>query len=309
MENVLIILIALLIDIAFAEPPNKWHPVAWLGKAISLEVEGAPKGAKAQLIYGIGMVVISVGIFTTLAYFLLAYLKQLNLIAYILTAAALLKFTFSLCGLKQAAIKVRQFLAQDNLEQARSQLRSLVSRNPTPLTKQQAISATVESVAENSCDSFVAPLFYFLFLGVPGAVAYRIVNTFDAMVGYHGEWEYLGKFAARLDDLLNLIPARLTALLIVMASWIQGRDAWQAWQIMMRDHGQTQSPNAGWTMSATAGALGVQLEKVDHYRLGDNSYPLSPATIDASLQILSLLAVTWSLVCLSVEVVHFVLAS
>lgn len=309
MDNVLIILIALGMDIAFGELPNRWHPVAWLGKAISLEIEWAPKRAKAQLIYGIGMMVITAGVFTTLAYFLLAYLKQLNLIAYILTAAVLLKFTFSLRGLKQAALKVRQFLVQDNLEQARGQLRSLVSRNPALLTKQQVISATVESVAENSCDSFVAPLFYFLFLGVPGAVAYRIVNTFDAMVGYYGKWEYLGKFAARLDDLLNFIPARLTALLIVMASWIQGRDASQAWQIMMRDHRQTQSPNAGWTMSATAGALGVQLEKVGHYRLGDNFFPLSPATIDASLQILSLLAVTWSLVCLSAEVVYFVLAS
>lgn len=305
----MVIFIALVIDIAFGELPNQWHPVAWLGRAISSEIEWAPKGAKARLIYGTGMVVITAGIFTTLAYFLLAYLKQLNLIAYILTAAVLLKFTFSLRGLKQAAIKVRRFLVQDNLEQARSQLRSLVSRNPALLTKQQVISATVESVAENSCDSFVAPLFYFLFLGVPGAVAYRIVNTFDAMIGYHGEWEYLGKFAARLDDLLNFIPARLTALLIVMASWIQGRDASQTWQIMMRDHRQTQSPNAGWTISATAGALGVQLEKVGHYRLGDNSYPLSPATIDASLQILSLLAVTWSLVCLSAEVVYFVLAS
>ncbi len=309
MENLFALLLALILDIALGEPTNAWHPVAWLGKAISAEMRWAPKGAKAQLIYGAGMVVLTVAIITALVYFLLVYIRQLNSVACILVAALLLRFTFSVRSLRQAAVRIRQLLTQDNLEQVRKDLSSLVSRDTTALTRHQAISATVESVAENSCDSFVAPLFYFLFFGVPGAIAYRIINTFDAMVGYHGEWEYLGKFAARLDDIANFIPARLTALLIVAASWLNsGKDASQAWRIMWRDHKLTESPNAGWTMSATAGALGVKLEKVGHYRLGDNHYPLSEATIDSSVHLLLMVSIVWSLTCLTAEVVHFVLA-
>ncbi|MCK4721659.1 MAG: cobalamin biosynthesis protein, partial [Dehalococcoidia bacterium] len=154
--------------------------------------------------------------------------------------------------------------------------------------------------------SFVAPLFYFLLFGVPGAIAYRIVNTFDAMVGYHGEWEYLGKFAARLDDVVNFVPARVTGLLIVLAARICRKNVSQAWRIMLRDHKKTQSPNAGWTMGAIAGALGVQLEKAGHYKLGDNHSSLSLDTIDASLQMIMVAAVIWSLLSILAEVIYFV---
>ncbi|MFC1864895.1 CobD/CbiB family cobalamin biosynthesis protein, partial [Chloroflexota bacterium] len=119
----------------------------------------------------------------------------------------------------------------------------------------------------------VAPLFYFLLFGVPGAIAYRVVNTLDAMVGYHGEYEYLGKFASRLDDVLNFIPARLTALLLVLASFLSGRGARASWQVTLREHSKTESPNAGWVMAAVAGALSVQLERVGHYRLGEADTP------------------------------------
>jgi len=308
LDNALIVLIALVIDISFGEPPNRWHPVARLGKAISLEMKRAPKGSKAQLIYGIGMVMITLVVILVPVYFLLVYLKQMSSIAYVLIAAILLKFTFSFRGLGQAALYVRKLLAHDNLEQARSHLCSLVSRDTTFLNKQQVVSATVESVAENTCDSFVAPLFYFVFFGIPGAVAYRIVNTFDAMIGYHGKWEYLGKFAAKLDDLLNFIPARLAASYIVMSTWVQGNNASRAWRIMWRDHELTESPNAGWTMGAAAGALAVQLEKLGYYRLGDDHNPLTEETIDFSLHILTLVTIMWSLTCLLAEVVPLVLA-
>ncbi len=201
---------------------------------------------------------------------MLAHLSEFNLIVYVIVAGLFLKFSFSLRGLRQAVDTVKRLLAKDNLEQARLSLKSLVSRDTTELSKSQVISATVESAAENICDSFVAPLFYFFIFGVPGAIAYRIINTFDTMVGYHGQWEYLGKFAARLDDVANFIPARLTALIIVLASLICRKNISQAWHIMIRDHKKTESPNAGWTMSAIAGALEVQLEKAGHYKLGDN---------------------------------------
>jgi adenosylcobinamide-phosphate synthase len=111
------------------------------------------------------------------------------------------------------------------------------------------------------------------------------------MVGYHGKYEYLGKASARLDDLVNLIPARLTALLLILSSaLLPGQRATGAWRIMWRDHRRTESPNAGWTMSGMAGALGVQLEKVGHYRLGDQTRSLEPEDISRAVRTMYLVA-------------------
>ena len=136
------------------------------------------------------------------------------------------------------------------------------------LDEAQLASAAIESLAENLSDSVVAPGLFYLIGGLPGAYAYRAANTLDAMIGYHGDYEQLGKVAARVDDLLNLVPARLSALLLLGAAGFGlGNGAW-AWRTLWRDHGQTASPNAGWPMSAAAGALGRRLEKIDHYILG-----------------------------------------
>ena len=152
--------------------------------------------------------------------------------------------------------------------------RDLVSRDTSLLDAGEVASAAIESVAENLTDSLVAPLLYYLVAGLPGAWAYRVINTADAMVGYRtGRLEYLGKVAARLDDVVNLLPARLAALALVMAARVAGADGRGARAVLSRDHARTASPNAGWTMSAMAGALGVTLAKRDAYRLGDGTSP------------------------------------
>jgi adenosylcobinamide-phosphate synthase len=305
MEVIFILILALIIDIALGEPANAWHPVAWMGKLISLEMILAPhRGKVKQLAFGIAAVLITLAVITAAAYFLFAYLKEINLWLYIIISALVLKLTFSLRGLRQAAITIKRLLSKDKLLEARLSLRSLVSRDTADMDKSQVVAATVESVVENSCDSFIAPLFYFLIFGVPGAIAFRIINTFDAMIGYHGEYEYLGKAAARLDDAANFIPARITAIIIVLATWICGKNISQAWRIMIRDHRKTQSPNAGWTMSAIAGALGIQLEKAGHYKLGDNHHSLSLNAIDASVRIVMVTAIIWSLLSISVQGVY-----
>jgi len=305
METIFILLTALALDLALGEPSNTWHPVAWLGKLISLETQISPqKGKFRQVAYGVGMVLVTLGLIVTSVYFLFAHLRELNSVVYVIAAGLLLKFSFSLRGLEKAMTIIKRLLAKQNLTQARTSLRALVSRETDKLNQRQVISATVESAAENICDSFIAPLFYFLIFGVPGAISYRIINTFDAMVGYHGKWEYTGKFAAKLDDVANFLPARITGLIIVLASLIYRKNTSQAWNIMIRDHKKTESPNAGWTMSAIAGALGVQLEKVGHYKLGDNHYSLSLDTIDASRQMIIIVAIIWSLLAISAEVIY-----
>jgi adenosylcobinamide-phosphate synthase len=168
------------------------------------------------------------------------------------------------------------------------------------------VSAAVESVAENSSDSFVAPLFYFLLFGIPGAIAYRVVNTLDAMLGYHGEYEYLGKFASRLDDVLNFIPARLTALLLVLAAFLSGGDGRASWRVALREHAKTESPNAGWPMAAVAGALKVRLEKSRHYQLGEINTLPTLQTIGGSLRLVQIAMLVWVLVCFIAGGIRFV---
>jgi len=126
--------------------------------------------------------------------------------------------------------------------------------------------AAIESVAEKASDALVAPALAYAAFGLPGAAVYRGINTLDAMIGYRGAYEWLGKAAARLDDAANLIPSHLTNGLLALAAG-PGRGR-AVWRIAWRDHRRTASPNAGWPMAAMAGAIGVELEKVDHYRLG-----------------------------------------
>ncbi len=305
MEAPFILLLALVIDLVWGEPPPVIHPVVWMGKVASfLAKGGSGRSSLAQFLYGLAIVLFTVAVFVIPTYFLFFYLKGFSLVAYVVAASVLFKITFSLRGLRRAALGVKNLLLEDKLAEARFELRSLVGRDTSGLDNSLMVSATVESVAENSCDSFFAPLFYFLLFGVPGAVAYRVINTLDAMIGHHGEFEYLGKFAARLDDVANFIPARITALTIVLASWMYKKNASGAWQIMLRDRGKTESPNGGWTMGAIAGALGVQLQKVGHYTLGDNHNSLSPDTIDASLKIVMTAAFIWSLMLILVEVIY-----
>jgi adenosylcobinamide-phosphate synthase len=159
-------------------------------------------------------------------------------------------------------------------------------------------------VAENASDSFVAPVFFYALFGLPGAVFYRAVNTLDAMIGYRGRYEWLGKASARLDDALNWIPARITAALLLAGGAVMGLDARRGARILARDGALTESPNAGRPMAAMAGLLGVELTKAGHYRLGDPLEPLAPAQIDRAWRAVcaaAVLAVAGALAILEVR--------
>jgi adenosylcobinamide-phosphate synthase len=236
------------------------------------------------------MVALVLALFAIPVWAVLHYLASASTLAWLVAAGLLLKPAFSLRLLFQQAQRVKMAIVGGRWEEAREGLRGLVSRDTSGLGPPLLVAAAVESVAENTSDSFVAPLFYYLCFGVAGAVAYRVINTFDAMIGYHGRYEYLGKAAARLDDLANLVPARLTALFIVAASYLTGRSVGRACRIMLRYRMATESPNAGWPMSAMAGALNVQLEKVGHYRLGEPGAELAPARIDEAVTVAAVAA-------------------
>lgn len=265
------ILLALLLDRLLGEPPNRYHPVAWMGGLIGTVRRWAPRhGRWTPLVYGAGLVLGGAVVVVSLGVILERLLLRVPWPLGWLVEAAVLKLTFSLRSLARAAGQVQQALEAGDLPQAQHLLGwHLVSRDTTQLSGSQVAAAAVESVAENTSDGVVAPLFYYVLGGLPAALAYRFINTADAMLGYRDPLhEWLGKVPARLDDLVNLIPARLTACLMVMAAPFLGGNARQAWAVWRRDAHRTVSPNAGQPMSAMAGALEVELEKVGHYRLG-----------------------------------------
>jgi adenosylcobinamide-phosphate synthase len=309
METILILALAVIIDLTVGDPPNILHPVAWMGKVISLiEKGGIQLKPSFQLIYGVVMTLLVTMLFVMPVFFLFQYLGDAHIIIRIVVTAVFLKMTFSIKGLRHAARKTKILLLAERLDEMRFELRALVSRDTHNLSRLLLVSSAIESVGEGTGDSLVAPLFYFLFLGVPGAIGYRVVNTLDAMIGYHGKYEYLGKFAARADDVLNFIPARISAVLISLAAVLK-KTGRQAWQTALHQHKRTESPNAGWPMAAMAGALGVQLEKPGHYVLGEPKNQLKPETIDHAIGIFFLSAGLWLLVCYAAEGVKIAITS
>jgi adenosylcobinamide-phosphate synthase len=192
---------------------------------------------------------------------------------------------------------VRAPLERGDLAMARHGLRSLCSRDPSALGATELAAGAVESVAENASDSVVAPLFYYAVLGLPGALAYRAINTLDAMIGYRGKYEYLGKAAARLDDAANLIPARITAALLLVAGALTRKDLRGGWGVLRRDGATTASPNAGRPMAAIAGLLAVELEKPGQYRLGAPAAAPTAATIAAAWRLVVIVFAAAALLC------------
>lgn len=297
MDIVLILTVALIIEFTVGDPPNAFHPVAWIGKAIDrLEKAAFAGGRQYQLAYGMAVTVFLAGSVGLLLYFFSQWLEGINYWLYIVVSGLLLKASFCFFFLRKTALGIKKQIESGDIEGAKFDLRGLVSRDTSQLPVPLLVSATAESVSESLCDSVVSPLFYFLLFGVPGAMAFRVVSTFDSMVGYHGKYEYFGKFPAKLDDILNYIPARISALLIVIGARLSGMSSRKAWKIARRDSGQTESPNAGWPMAAAAGALQVTLEKTGHYRLGDSVRPLSTVIIDDSLRLINWATIIWFIV-------------
>lgn len=310
MEIMILVTAAAVLDLALGDPPNAFHPVSWMGWVISRLVKAGPmSGPIRQFVFGIVITLFITALFTVPVYYLLICLHGLNEVAYFFAGTLLLKSSFSIRGLRREALKIKNLLEGKNTQKARFELRALVSRNTSELSEPLLVSAAVESVAEGTGDSIVAPLFYFLIFGVPGAIAYRVVNTMDAMIGYHGKYEHLGKFAARLDDVLNFIPARISALLLVLAACLTHHNWRYAGHTALYDHVKTESPNAGWPMAAMAGALRVQLEKPGHYILGKAKTALTPDTIGKTVEIFSVTALVWIVICLATGGIHFAVTS
>jgi adenosylcobinamide-phosphate synthase len=269
-QRLLTLASALLLDACWGEPPAACHPVVGMGWLISFLERRLPRGTPALEFASGTLIVLGGAVPCVLAGVASRRLcRHLPLLLRVATEASILKTCFALRALDEAATAVGQALERRDLASARARLTALVSRDASALDESLVTAAAIESVAENLSDSVIGPWLWYWFFGLPGALAYRYLNTCDAMLGYRGAYEYLGKCSARLDDLAGFLPARTSALLLVLAAFATGASASGAWRVLRRDHISTASPNAGWPMSAMAGALTVRLEKVGHYVLGD----------------------------------------
>jgi adenosylcobinamide-phosphate synthase len=256
-----LLLSAFLLDLAAGDPRWFPHPVVLMGKFISKSESLLWTGkAWPDLISGIAvslaLLALAVGATWALLYSL-TFLPPL--VAFVLIAG-LASTTLATRGLLDAITRIETPLRLGNLVEARENLGHIVGRDTSALNEDKVLRASLESLAENTSDGIVAPLFYLFLGGIPLAMAYKAVNTLDSMISYRTErYFYFGKFAARLDDMANFIPARLTALLMVIATLLVKLNPGPALRVLRRDHANHLSPNAGYPEATLAGALGIRL--------------------------------------------------
>ncbi len=279
---------AIWIDALWGEYPNFCHPVAWLGHLLSIIYALLYHlSSSKQLMYGW---ILALMIPLTGSYACWFLIKSItNPWLYGLVYIFLLKSTFALKALGDAHMEVFRNIASGDIPKAQANLSHLCSRTPHHLDEQELMGASISSIAENLCDSIVAPCFFYLIAGLPGAAFYRIVNTADAMFGYKDQRLWLGQGAAKLDDLMNYIPARITALLLILIALFKKLPAVNGLRIALRDSKKTPSPNGGWPMATMAGLLNIRLSKPGAYELGD---PLQIINTDH-------MRVSWSIVQLA----------
>ena len=252
---------ALMLDAAFGEPPEPVHPTVLMGRAVSA-FEKMTLGLESPRSRRLAGTALAIALPT------LAFVATRKILGAVpgglrwMVGTALISTMLSMRGLAEAAGSVERALREGRLEEARERVGHFVGRDTDDLSETEACRAAVESVAENTSDGVVAPLLYGLLFGAPGALAYKAVNTLDSMVGHpQSPYAELGWASARLDDLVNLAPSRITALLVGVASGRLIRTLW----ITYRYGPLTASPNAGMAEAAFAGALGVSLGGTNAY--------------------------------------------
>lgn len=261
-----VFLLAAAYDILLGEMPTRIHPVVWIGKLIALLRSRLPPTKLGGVVLAL-MVIATTVLTGHLLVRAAGYLPILPL----LVSAFLLKSTFAVRCLLQVSSDIGRMI-DDDMEQARSMLPALVGRDTASLSRSQASSAVIESLSENYVDGILSPIFYYILfaplgLGLEAALAFKAVSTMDSMVGYKTKGlAELGFAGARLDDLLNFIPARLSIFLIALARPLRAGAALRA---ALRYHARTPSPNSGWPMAALAGAMNIRLEKPGYYVLQD----------------------------------------
>lgn len=306
---IFILLLSILIDLILCELPSKIHPVVITGKIIDFFKKKLIK--YKNKLSGLILTLLITCISTVILLIIFEIIK-INIILFIIIYSLILSSTFSIRLLLSSANDIKNKLYTD-INDAKNAVSYLVSRDTEKLTENFIISATIESLSENITDSYISPIFYFaifslflknhLFILLFIPVFYRIINTLDAMVGYKTKkLKYIGFVPAKLDDILNFIPSRIASIFIIISSYILRYDWKNSFKILKRDAKNCPSPNSGYTMAPTAGALNIQLIKKNVYKIGDNNKKINPNSISKAiyLSIVTIILFTSFLIMLMV---------
>lgn len=299
-----VVLLGYLLDIAFGDPEGFAHPVRWIGRLISglerlfRKVSATPF---LERLLGVLLAIITVGAAWAVAFFAMELARAYSAPLYYLICTYIVWTSLAVTSLKEEAGAVALAASTRGLGAARVALSRIVGRDTAALGEDDVMRAVVETVSENTSDGVVAPFFYLAIGGPPLMLAYKAVNTLDSMVGYKNErYKDFGWFSARLDDAANYIPARLTALLMIFASFILRYNWRQSLRVALRDGRKHPSPNAGLPEAAAAGSLGVRLGGGSSYNgvwkdkpaIGDDPGAGAPgsSTVAASIRIMQVTA-------------------
>lgn len=269
-ERMMILTAGLLLDALFGDPVWLYHPVRMIGKLITglewlldrlFRISGEREADQKRKLFAGGLLVLGTVVFSVAVPAGILHLADhIHHGLYLLLSCFFCYQLLAMRSLKAESMKVYTALLQEGLAAGRKAVSMIVGRDTEALTEEGVIKATVETIAENTSDGVIAPLLYITLLGVPGGFFYKAVNTMDSMVGYKNDkYLYFGRFAAKLDDVVNFLPARLSGVLMVLASGLSGFDRANAWKIFRRDRKNHASPNSAQTEAVMAGALRIQL--------------------------------------------------
>lgn len=318
MEFAVIVTLAILVDLLVGDPRWLPHPVVGMGKIISGTerlLRPLATNPRSEKLLGVALVLILLSFILAFTLLLLWVALWIHPFAYMALSVWLVSTTIAAKGLRDAAMQVYNPLVSGDMDQARKFVGYIVGRDTDRMNDKEVTRATVETVAENTVDAVIAPIFYALIGGAPLAMLYRAVNTLDSMVGYKNEkYLHFGWASARLDDVLNYIPARITGALIwLVTATSKGLSARNAWQTMLEDASKHPSPNSGIPEAAVAGALGVQLGGTNRYgglvseraRMGEPERELRPGDIrHASAILMKTVAITLKLLILLILILY-----
>lgn len=312
MEKYMMVL-AVFADLFIGDPRTKLHPVVLMGNFIAwmekhlLKESDSPSQKRKK---GVVLVCLVVSVIYTIAVAAAIGLLAMGPWWFFFGSILILVFMIAPRSLAEAGVEIKQYLADGDLVHARERVGWVVGRDTDKMDEQEVTRAAVETIAENIVDGVISPLFYFFLGGFPLAVMYRAVNTMDSMIAYENE-KYIdfGYAAAKMDDVFNYIPARITALLLIIASFILRYDGKKAAEIVHRDADKHPSPNGGYPESAVAGALRIRLGGTNYYDgethfreyMGDALEPIAPHHIDKTMRLLYVSTILFCLIGIGIE--------
>ncbi|WP_407377326.1 cobalamin biosynthesis protein [Methanobrevibacter sp.] len=315
---ILAFVFSLAIDVVAGELPTRIHPVVLMGSFISFFKKIFINIRNKMS--GLLLVVCCIASVSVILY-LIYIISSLNVVLFFIIFSVLLSSSYSINMLLKTAMDVKKDL-DESIDKARKSVSYLVSRSTDELTEGFIVSAVIESLTENITDSYVAPIFYYAIFGIIIIIfdfnnqlfylllipmLYRLFNTLDAMVGYESEeLIHIGFFPAKIDDVLNYIPSRIAGIYVVISAYLLKLNGKNSFEIMRRDARKCPSPNSGYTMATTAGALDIQLIKKDTYILGNPNKSIDKDDITKAVNLSKLSIILFTLTILVLLTVVYV---